>query len=244
MPHHGADPEDAGRPPLSRLLFSESSVEHREAERRPFQVAFLKAELPRDAYAAYLGQLALIYERLEAIDDALADDATVGAMHSPELHRSAAIDADMRYFAGDDWRSQVDAMPATFAYLDRLEWARAQMPVAYVAHQWLRYLGNVLAAPVMQRVMRAAYDLDSDDGMRFYVFEQIPDARAYLTAYHERLNGLPLGGVAARALVAEGKYAFGLQIRLVDELGARFGIGPIDPDEAERVLRGLSEDHP
>jgi len=246
MPHHGGSDEaaPAGPPPLNRLLFAGSSVIHRDAERRPFQVMFLKAELPRDAYVAYLGRLSFIYEALEDVDDALRHDPVVGRMHSPELHRRESIDHDMRFYAGDDWRNTIKPSVATESYVDRLRWAQNEMPAAYVAHQWLRYLGNVLAQSVLQRLMRKAYGLETNDGMKFYVYEAVPDPRAYLGEYHARLNSMPLDDATKRAVVEEGSRAFQQQIDLVDELGAEFGIGAIDADETERVLSELEAEHP
>lgn len=246
MPHHenGEHAAAAGPPPLNRLIFAGSSVIHREAERRPFQVKFLKAELSREAYVAYLGRLYTVYEALEETDEALKDDVIVGAMYSPELHRLDAIEADLRFFAGDDWRAPVRPTPATDAYVERFAWARKEIPAAYVAHQWLRYLGNVLAQPVLTRIMRKAYGLTTDDGLRFYLFEHIADPREYLGKYHARMNALPLDDTTKRAVVDEGNRAFQMQIDLVDELGAEFGIGTIDADETERILSDLAAEHP
>src|SRR5260221_1574996 len=103
--------------PLSRALFAGSAVIHRQAERRPFQVVFLKAQLPREAYVEYLGRLSYVYAALEQTDEALRSDRIAGRMYSPDLHRSAAIDRDMRFFTGDaDWRDRFKPSVATEAY--------------------------------------------------------------------------------------------------------------------------------
>jgi heme oxygenase len=245
MPHHegGAHAEQAGPPPLNRLIFAGSSVIHREAERRPFQVKFLKAELPRDAYTEYLAQLSFVYSALEDVDWALKDDDVVGRMFSPELHRHESIDADMTFFAGEGWRSKVEPSPATQRYVERLRWAQEECPPAFVSHQWLRYLGNVLGQHVLHRIMRKAYGLTSDEGMRFYVYDKIADPKAYLGEYHARMNSMPLDDATKRIVVEEGNKAFQLQIELSDELGARFGIGEIDAEETEKILSDLAAEH-
>lgn len=247
MPHHeksDSGGEQAGPPPLSRLIFAGSAEIHRTAERRPFSVKFLKAELPRDAYTEYLGQLSFVYEALEEADIALQSDPVVGRMYAPELHRRETIDADMRFYAGDDLRANIKPNAATESYVDRIRWAASESPPAFVAHQWLRYLGNVLAQQVLARIMRKAYGLTSDDGMRFYVYDKIPDPRAYLAEYHARMNSMPLDREQMKAVIDEGSKAFQLQIDFVDELGAQFGIGEISAQETEEILERLTAEHP
>jgi heme oxygenase len=245
MPHHeGAHEAQAAEDmPLSRAIFAGSSVIHRQAERRPFQVVFLKAQLPRDAYAEYLGRLSYVYAALEEVDDALKENPVVGRMHSPELHRSAAIDQDMQFFVGPDWRDGRKPSPATEAYVDRILWTQRELPAAFVAHQWLRYLGNVLAQPVLTRIMTKAYSL-TGPGMSFYQFPHIPDSRAYLGEYHARMNSMPLDDATKKLVVEEGSKAFALQIDLTDELAADFGITGPGEEESERVLAELAAEHP
>lgn len=245
MPHHegSAEPQDPAQMPLSRAIFAGSSVIHRTAERRPFQVVFLKAQLPRDAYVEYLGRLSYVYAALEEVDEALKGDPTVGRMYSPELHRSGAIDQDMRFFAGMDWRDGSKPSPATEAYVDRIRWTQRELPPAFVAHQWLRYLGNVLAQSVLLRIMNKAYGL-TDEGVAFYIFPEITDPRAYLGTYHDKLNSMPLDVATKQAVIDEGSKAFQCQIDFSDELAMDLGIVGPGEAESERVLAELAAEHP
>lgn len=228
---------------LARALFAGSAVIHRTAERRPFQAVFLKAQLPQHAYAEYLGRLSFVYAALEEVDAALRDDATVGRMFSPELHRREAIDRDMSFLAGADWRDRIKPSAATEAYVARIRWAQEEFPPAYVAHQWLRYLGNVLGQQVLLRIMKRAYGLENE-GTAFYRYDGIPDPRAYLGEYHARMNSMPLGEAERGRIVEEGNRAFQLQIDLVDELAADFGLVGPGEEETERILQELTAEHP
>lgn len=229
--------------PLSKLLFSGSSVIHRQAERRPFMVVFLKAQLPRHAYVEYLGRLSFIYSALEEVDEALKGHPVVGRMYSPELHRGATIERDMSYLAGKDWRDAIRPSQATEAYVDRIKWTSRELPPAFVAHQWLRYLGNVLAQQVLQRIMKKAYGL-TERGMDFYRFPAVEDPRAYLAAYHERMNSMPLDDETKIDVVEEGNRAFQLTIDLSDELASDLGITGPGEEETEAILQELSAEHP
>jgi heme oxygenase len=229
--------------PLSTRVFSESSAVHRQAERRPFMVVFLKAQLPKDSYVEYLGRLSFVYEALERCDDALQDDPIVGRMHAPELHRSKAIAADLLSLGGPDRRSRATYSNAVRAYVERIEYVERELPAAFAAHQWLRYLGNVLAQPVLLRIMERAYGL-TGEGTEFYRYDDIPDARAYVREYHERMNSMPLDGATADAVVDEANRAWRLQIDLTDELASDLGIAGPDEEETERVLQELAAHHP
>lgn len=241
---HHQETQGAEDLPLSRALFAGSAEIHRVAERRPFQAIFLKAQLPRDQYVEYLGRLSYIYDALERADEALRDDPIVGRrMHAPEMYRSAAIDEDMRFFIGSDWRDRIKPTPAVEAYVDRIAWTASDFPPGFVAHQWLRYLGNVLAQRVLLRIMERAYGL-TVEGTAFYRFAGIADPRAFLGEYHAKMNSMPLDDDARRLVVEEGNRAFGLQIDFTDELAADFGlIGPGE-EETERILAELAAEHP
>lgn len=228
---------------LNKAILEGSSVIHRQAERRPFMVLFLKAQLPRDAYVEYLGRLSFVYEALEEADEALKDDPVVGRMFSPELHRRDAIDRDMTFFAGPDWRDKRTLSAATKDYVERIEFCAREQPPAFVSHQWLRYLGNVLAQRVLLGIMERAYGL-TDEGTSFYRYDAVDDPRAFLRAYHERMNSMPLTDEQRTAVVEEGSRAFGHQIEFVDELARDLGITGPSAQETERILAELTAEHP
>jgi heme oxygenase len=242
MPHHEETAPPSADQPLSKRMFGGSAVIHRKAERRPFMVVFFKAQLPKDVYAEYLGRLSFVYDALEDADEALKDDPTVGRMFSPELHRRAAIEADMEFLAGDGWRESVAYSPATKAYVERIQTVASEFPPGYVAHQWLRYLGNVLAQPVLQKIMKRAYGFE-EDGTQFARYPKIADPRAYLGEYHARMNAMPLDDAAIRRVVDEANLAWQHQIDFTDELADDFGITATE-EEAEQLMAELAAEHP
>ena len=228
--------------PLSKRIFGGSAEIHRKAERRPFMVVFFKAQLPREAYAEYLGRLSFIYGALEDADEALKADPVVGGMYSPELHRRDAIAADMEFLAGDGWRERVTYSPATKTYVERIQTAAKEFPPGFVAHQWLRYLGNVLAQPVLQRIMKRAYNFE-DQGMEFARYPKVADSRAYLGEYHARMNAMPLDDAGVQKVVDEANRAWQLQIDFTDELAKDFGLTATE-EEAEQLMAQLAAEHP
>lgn len=226
--------------PLNAMLMGGTAVIHREAERVPFMVAFFKGELPRDAYAAYLGRLYYVYEALEGAARTLTGDAAW--MHTPELYRLEKLDKDLRFWAGDDWRTKITPTPATKAYADRVREVAEAAPHTFVAHHWLRYLGYVLGQELLRKLVRK-YGVENE-GMAFYDFPDIDDPKAYLGGYHAKMNAMPLDEAGKREVVAEGYRAFALQKELTEELAADFGVGEATQEETEQLLEDLAAEHP
>ncbi|HVL89328.1 MAG TPA: biliverdin-producing heme oxygenase [Actinomycetota bacterium] len=230
-------------PGLWQSLMRDSAEIHRAAERRPFMVVFFKAELPKDAYIEYLGRLSYIYAALEETSEALKDDSVVGRMHTPELHRSAAIDADMRFLAGEDWRDRVKPSPQTESYVAAIRSTIDRFPPAFAPHQWLRYLGNVLAQRINLRIMNKAYGFD-EQGTAFFRFDRIEDPRGFLKSYHEKMNSMPLDDDQIKRCVDEVNGAWQHQIDFTDELAADFGLRHVSVEEAEQLMSDLAAHHP
>jgi heme oxygenase len=164
-------------------------------------------------------------------------------MDAPELYRSDAIDADMRFLVGDDWRDRVKPSPQTESYVATIRSTLDRFAPAFASHQWLRSLGNVLAQRINLRIMNKAYGFD-EEGTAFFRFDQIEDPRAYLRTYHERMNSMPLDDDGITRCVDEVNVAWQHQIDFTDELAADFGLRHVSADEAEQLMEELSAGHP
>lgn len=222
---------------LSHKLLERTAVIHKEAERRPFMVTFFKTKLPRDAYAAWLGRQWFIYSALEEVDSHLRTDPVVGRMYSPELHRKDALETDLTYWLGVEWRSEVSESPSAKAYAERIREVGEDFPPGYVAHQWLRYLGNVLGQDMLRRLVSKSFGT-TDEGMSFYAYPKVPDPKAYLGDYHARMNSIPIDDASKERVADEGARAFQLNIDLTDELASEFGIASLSDEEVDEVLKG------
>jgi heme oxygenase len=231
------------RAALNAALMQGTAEIHREAERVPFMVAFFKGELPREAYAAYLGRLYFVYEALEDAAERLKADDAVGALYSPELFRREGLDKDLRFYAGEDWRSTITPSPASKAYAARITEVAADFTPAYAPHHWLRYLGYLLGQELLRKLVNKAYGV-GEEGMNFYAFPDIDDPKTYLRGYHARMNAIPVDDEGTRRVVEEGNRAFQLQIDLTSELAADFGVATPDEDETTKIVDDLAAQHP
>jgi len=238
----GSHPFATGpREALNAALMQGTAEIHREAERRPFMVSQFKGELPLEAYAAYLGRLAPVYDALEDAAEELRSHPIVGPIYSPELFRREGLDKDLTALVGPDWRERIPATAASQAYADRIREIAREFPPAYVAHHWLRYLGYVLGQELIRNLLAKAYG--PNVAVEFYSYPDIAEPKEYLRGYHARMNAMTLGDDGVARVVAEGSVAFQLQIDLTDELAAEFGIGAASEAETDQLMDDLKAQH-
>ena len=204
---------------------------HQSAETTRFWASITGSSFDEDAYAALQSQLYFVYDALEtAVQDAVAaaaapgadpQAAAIAALYSPELARTEALRADLADLLGPDWAQRIHVLPATAAYVARLGEV-ASAPGRLLAHHYTRYLGDLSGGLFIGRRVKANLDRAGDSGVRFYVFESIPDAGAFKRAYRDGLDALPLDAAEQAAVIEEAVLAYELNTALLADLDADF----------------------
>ncbi|GAA1583670.1 heme oxygenase (biliverdin-producing) [Actinoplanes couchii] len=203
-------------------------VEHREAETRGFISRLMSGSVPLPGFAALTAQYLAVYRELEGAAERMrADDGLAAVFADPALTRVPALEADLAHLYGADWESAAPVLDSTRAYATRLRDLAATSPVHFIAHHYVRYLGDLSGGQMIGRKLSTVYGL-GDAGTSFYRFEQIPDARAYKIDYRAKLDALDLPEEQAAALVAEAQLAFRFNGDVFVELGALFPETPED----------------
>ncbi|GIE34067.1 heme oxygenase [Actinoplanes italicus] len=151
----------------------------------------------------------------------------VSAFADPALTRAPALEADLAHLYGADWESTITVLDSTLAYTDRLRELAATSATHFIAHHYVRYLGDLSGGQMIGRTLAKHYGL-GEAGTSFYRFEQIPDPRAYKIAYRERLDALDLTDDQATTLIDEAQLAFRYNAAVFVELGARYPENPED----------------
>ncbi|GAA2974943.1 biliverdin-producing heme oxygenase [Actinokineospora diospyrosa] len=192
-------------------------AEHERAERSAFVEALLGGALGREAYAGLLAQSYLFYGVLEDATESWRGDPVVGGFVIDGLARRAALEQDLAYLIGAHWRDEVRALPATQSYVDRLTEVCFTDRGAFVAHHYTRYLGDLSGGQVIRRRMQETYGL-ADDGVRFYVFDQVAKPKPFRDHYRGLLDGAPWRAGEREALVQEANVAFRLNRAVFDDL--------------------------
>ncbi|MET0423348.1 MAG: biliverdin-producing heme oxygenase [Actinoplanes sp.] len=196
-------------------------AEHREAETRSFISRLMSGSVPPAGFAALTAQYLVIYRELEAAAEVMRADPVAGAFADPALSRVATLESDLAHLSGPGWASSVVPVAATQAYADRLREHCHTSPAHFIAHHYVRYLGDLSGGLLVGRSVAQTYGLDTA-GVAFYSFEQVSDPKAYKAAYRGRLDALPLAEPDLDLLVAEAQLAFGLNAAIFAELGATY----------------------
>ncbi|MEU9349513.1 biliverdin-producing heme oxygenase [Streptomyces griseoloalbus] len=208
---------------FSALIRTASHEQHVEAETSTFMSDLLGGRLGVDAYARYTEQLWFVYEALESAAQRLVPDPVAGPFIQPELFRLASLERDLAHLRGPDWRAGLTALPATREYADRVADCARDWPAGYVAHHYTRYLGDLSGGQIIRDKAEKTWGFArKGDGVRFYVFEEVPNPAAFKRGYRELLDAVPVDDLEKQRIVSECKRAFALNTAVFRALGEEF----------------------
>lgn len=201
---------------FSTALRERSSASHSQSEHSGFMADLLKGDGTREDYAALVAQHFFIYEALEAAVDRVKDDPIAAPFLRDELTRLPALEADLAFLLGPDWREQISPLPSTREYVDRIngvgDWAGG-----LVAHHYTRYLGDLSGGLFIGKVMARRFGFE-DEGVSFYVFDRIPDPAAFKDEYREQLDAAPWDEVERERVIDEVLQAYAYNTALFHDL--------------------------
>ncbi len=206
--------------PFSRLVRERSSGSHRDSEGAGFMSSLLKGDATRDDYIALVSQHWAIYEALEGVEPAMREVALVAPFLSPALTRLPALETDLAFLIGDDWRERLVLVPATIEYAARIREVAATWPPGYIAHHYTRYLGDLSGGLHIGRVIGRQFGFETN-GIGFYLFDQIADPTAFKDAYRAQLDAAPWAPGEQERVVDEVLRAYDFNTRIFEQLSAR-----------------------
>ncbi|GIF40692.1 biliverdin-producing heme oxygenase [Actinoplanes xinjiangensis] len=213
---------------FSTRLRRATMVEHREAETRGFISRLMAGDVPMAGFAALTAQYLAVYRELEAAADRMRAGAGPAAgFADPALIRVPSLEADLAHLYGPDWESTITVLDSTRAYADRLRDLAAGSPTHFIAHHYVRYLGDLSGGQMIGRTLSNLYGL-GEAGTSFYRFDKITDARAYKISYRQRLDALTLPDDDATILIDEAQLAFRFNAAVFVELGTLYPENPED----------------
>ncbi|MET8954333.1 biliverdin-producing heme oxygenase [Streptomyces sp. NPDC004393] len=214
---------DPSRTEFSTLLRTASHDHHREANSSAFITGLLGGSFEVEAYARYTEQLWFVYEALEAGAQRLAGDPVAGPFVRPELFRLAELERDLAHLRGPGWRAGLAPLPATRTYAARVRECAEKWPGGYVAHHYTRYLGDLAGGQIIRDTAERTWGFTrKGDGVRFYVFEGIPNPVAFRKTYRALLDGIRADDMEKQRVVAECRRAYTLNTAVLQALGEEF----------------------
>ena len=190
------------------------------AENTGFVSCFLKGVVDQSSYRMLVADLYFVYSALEAEIGKLREQKhpVVAPVGFPELNRCEALEQDLIFYFGSDWRNLAKATLAAEEYVARIHKLAQESPELLVAHHYTRYLGDLSGGQILKTIAQKAMKLGGNDGVRFYIFDDIEDTKAFKTLYSTTLDSLPINQQTAERMVEEANMAFHCNMAMFMEL--------------------------
>lgn len=204
--------------PFSTALRERSRAAHSGSEHAGFMADLMRGKGTREDYVALVAQHWFIYDALEAAASAFAADAVAAPFITSKLTRLPALEADLAYLIGPDWRSRITPVPTTERYVERIREIQATgWAGGFVAHHYTRYLGDLSGGQFIGKLMSRQFELGTN-GIGFYVFDEIADPAAFKDVYREQLDAAPWDPAESERVIDEVLYAYQLNTDLFVDL--------------------------
>lgn len=192
---------------LSALIRDRSKSAHSDSEGANFMSDLIKGQGTRDDYIALVAQHYFMYVALEEAAARMASDPVAQAFISDKLTRLPALEADLEFLLGAEWKTQIEPLPATRAYAERIEQVGKTWVGGFVAHHYTRYLGDLSGGQWIAKVMARQFGFETN-GIGFYLFDEIADPAAFKDVYREQLDAAPWDDAEKERVIAEVLVAY------------------------------------
>ncbi len=203
--------------PFSQALRERTRGVHQESEGAVFMQDLMSGSGSRDDYIALLSQHYFIYEALEEAADRMGGDPVASLFITPALTRLPAIEADLEFLIGDDWRERIAPLPSTVRYTARIREVGSTWPGGFVAHHYTRYLGDLSGGQIIRTLLQRAYGFETN-GVGFYLFADIAKPKLFKDTYRSQLDAVDWTEEERDRVIDEVGLAFRFNTELFDDL--------------------------
>jgi heme oxygenase len=187
------------------------------AENVGFVKCFLKGVVEKTSYRKLVTNLYFVYSAIEEEMEKLREHPIISKIYFPQLNRKQALEKDLHFYYGPNWRNEIALSEAGKAYVARIHEIATSEPELLVAHSYTRYLGDLSGGQILKNIAQRAMNLN-DGGTAFYEFRDIPDEKAFKSQYRQAMDELPIDQATADHIVAEANAAFGMNMKMFQEL--------------------------
>ena len=202
---------------FSKEIKEGTKKSHSAAENTAFVKSFLRGVISKESYRTLVSDLYFVYCALEEEFRIYENDPVLGALYLPELERVTALSTDLRYYYGPIWRSLITPSEACQRYVNRIHEVAKSEPELLIGHHYTRYLGDLSGGQILKGIAQKALNL-KDEGLCFYEFGKIDNAKIYKEKYRSILDELPLTETQQNAIITEANYAFRLNMYMFEQL--------------------------
>lgn len=208
---------------FSAALRERSSSAHSSSEHSGFMADLMKGEGTREDYVALVAQHWFIYSALEAATERMRHDPVASVFITDRLTRLPALEADLEFLIGKDWRERITPLPTTQRYVERIEQVGSVWAGGFVAHHYTRYLGDLSGGMFIGRLMKRRFGFETN-GIGFYIFNDIADPKAFKDVYREQLDAAPWDADEQQRVIDEVLVAYRFNTELFEDLASAKGI--------------------
>ncbi len=202
---------------LALALKEGTKESHSAAENTKFVASFLRGVVDYEEYRKLLTNFYYVYDTMEQrIRE--TEDPMVLAIRSEDLERKEAIERDLEYYYGPDWKDKQIPSEACNTYCYRINEIAEKDPYLLVAHHYTRYIGDLSGGKILKEIAARVLKPPVGKGLDFYEFPSIPDAKLFKQNYRAVLDNLGTDSSQENALIAEANYAFRLNMYMFDEI--------------------------
>lgn len=205
--------------PFSQALRERTRSVHEESEGATFMQDLMSGKGSRSDYIHLLAQHYFIYEALEEAAVHMAGDPVATLFITPKLTRLPAIEADLAFLLGDDWREQISPLPSTFRYTARIREVGNDWPGGFIAHHYTRYLGDLSGGQIIRTLLQRQYGFETN-GVGFYLFADIAKPKVFKDVYRSQLDAVDWTEEERERVIAEVGLAFRFNTDLFNDLAA------------------------
>ncbi|KAM8930154.1 heme oxygenase 1 [Pelodytes ibericus] len=205
---------------LSEALKEETKEVHEQAENTELMKNFQKGLVSLEEFKLVISSLYFVYEALEEEIERNKDNSAFSPLYFPlELHRKDALEQDLDYFYGPQWRKKIPYPQSTKNYVNWLHHVGQKEPELLVAHAYTRYLGDLSGGQVLKKIAQKALQLPvTGEGLAFFTFDNVSNATKFKQLYRSRMNSLDIDTATKQRIVQEAKTAFLLNVKVFEEL--------------------------
>src|SRR4051794_19970223 len=205
--------------PFSQALRERIRGVHQESEGAVFMQDLMSGKGCRDDYISLLAQHYFIYEALEEAALRMSADPVAALFISPKLTRLPAIESDLEFLLGGDWRSSIAPLPSTIRYTARIRQVGCTWPGGFIAHHYTRYLGDLSGGQIIRTLLQRQYGFETN-GVGFYLFADIAKPKLFKDTYRSQLDAVGWTEEERDRVIGEVALAFRFNTDLFDDLAA------------------------
>ena len=203
---------------LATMLREGTKKSHTMAENVGFVKCFLKGVVEKKSYRKLVADLYFVYSAMEEEMEKLKDHEILSKIYFPILNRKQSLESDLQFYFGNNWEKEIKISDSAKDYVARIREISQTQPELLVAHSYTRYLGDLSGGQILKKISQKAMNLSDGEGTSFYEFADISDEKAFKDTYRQAMNDLPVDMEMAELIVEEANDAFGLNMRVFQEL--------------------------